>query len=102
MAEHLTTEVTKMSAEIRNEIRNVSETCLNVFSSSKERLDALTRDELIEDIRELEEALDTLWFSRQRYIDQVTEAYDASANDPLERQADLVGNTFCRTNRSKP
>jgi len=91
-----------MSAEIRN-----------VFSSSKERLDALTRDKLIEDIRELEEALDTLWSSRQRYIDQVTQAYQVSVNDPLEKQADLVGNTRWgrisreaflarKNNRSKP
>jgi len=80
----------------------MSSEIINRFSSCKERLDALTRDELIEDIRELEEALDTLWSSRQRYIDQVTQAYQVSVNDPLEKQADLVGMTFCRTNRSKP
>lgn len=72
----------------------MSSETINRFSSCKERLDALTRDELIEDIRELEEALDTLWSSRQHYIDQVTEAYEVSLNKPLEKQADLVGNTL--------
>lgn len=92
----------------------MSSEIINRFSSCKEMLDVLTRDELIEDIRELEEALDTLWSSRQRYIDQVTEAYEVSVNDPLEKQADLVGNTLFlgrisheaflarKNNRSKP
>ena len=41
------------------------------FTSTKERLDGMTRDQLIEEIRDTEDALDKCWSSMRRYRDIV-------------------------------
>jgi hypothetical protein len=37
------------------------------FTSAKERLDKLTRDQLMEEIWELEDDLEKMWLLKQRY-----------------------------------